>query len=209
MPTTRYLRRSHRKTVTSIQMMELWLGPSHISGSSFESDEHRRETWFRFRDQVMRLWGKNGKRPMAWWLYEAAEWGYRRGIRASRMNGAFCTSSATLSARRNAPSWSSGGASNSIRHGRRVFRISRKDEFSPATLPANCIGYGRICRPRCSISLWPSASGAPGPFATCRTSAGTLWPRPAARTPAESRMTPRAPFRVLGPAPDSTVGGNQ
>jgi len=23
----------------------------------------------------MRQWGKNGKRPMGWWLYEAAEWG--------------------------------------------------------------------------------------------------------------------------------------
>jgi hypothetical protein len=57
--------------MNGIQEMELWLGPSHNGGSSFESDEHRREVWFRYRDQVMRRWGKNGKRPYAWWRYES------------------------------------------------------------------------------------------------------------------------------------------
>jgi len=60
--------------MTHTQQLELWLGCGH-NGSSFESDAHRREVWFRFRDKLMRIWGKNGKRPMGWWLYEAAEWG--------------------------------------------------------------------------------------------------------------------------------------
>ena len=56
------------------QEMELWLGPGD-SGSSFESDEHRRTTWFRFRDKLMRQWGQGGRRPCGWWWYEAAEKG--------------------------------------------------------------------------------------------------------------------------------------
>jgi hypothetical protein len=60
--------------MTHTQQLELWLGPGN-GGSSFESDDHRHEVWFRYRDKLMALWGKNGKRPMGWWLYEAAEWG--------------------------------------------------------------------------------------------------------------------------------------
>jgi hypothetical protein len=56
--------------------MELWLGPGH-QGSSFESDEHRRAMWFRHREKLMGWWGKGGKRPMAWWAYEAPEKGLR------------------------------------------------------------------------------------------------------------------------------------
>jgi hypothetical protein len=56
--------------------MELWLGPGH-SGSAFESDEHRRAMWFRYRDRIMRQWAKGGRRPVGWWLYEAHEKGLR------------------------------------------------------------------------------------------------------------------------------------
>ena len=71
MPTNRrLLRRSHRTTMTLTQEMELWLGPGD-NGSSFESDAHRRETWFRYRDRLVRQWGKSGRRPMGWWLYES------------------------------------------------------------------------------------------------------------------------------------------
>jgi hypothetical protein len=56
------------------QQQELWLGPGN-SGSVFRSDEHRREVWFRFREKLMQLWGKNGKRPYGWWRYEGSEWG--------------------------------------------------------------------------------------------------------------------------------------
>jgi hypothetical protein len=55
-------------------MQELWLGPGS-NGSSFESDEHRREAWFRNRDKIMELWGRHGRRPVAWWFFEAAEKG--------------------------------------------------------------------------------------------------------------------------------------
>jgi hypothetical protein len=57
--------------------MELWLGPGH-SGSAFESDEHRREVWFRYRDKLMRQWGKGGRRPQGWWWYESSQWGLHR-----------------------------------------------------------------------------------------------------------------------------------
>jgi hypothetical protein len=57
-------------------MLELWLGPGP-SGSSFESDEHRRVAWFRHRDKLMRLWGKDGRRPLGWWWYEAPAKGLR------------------------------------------------------------------------------------------------------------------------------------
>jgi hypothetical protein len=73
MPTTRqYLRRPHRAALNATQEMELWLGPSH-HGTAFASDEHRRAAWFRHRDKLMRLWGKDGHRPQAWWWYEAPE----------------------------------------------------------------------------------------------------------------------------------------
>jgi len=54
--------------------MELWLGVCHY-GTTFASDAHRRATWFRYRDRLMRRFAKDGKRPMGWWLYEATEWG--------------------------------------------------------------------------------------------------------------------------------------
>jgi hypothetical protein len=57
-------------TMSLTQEMELWLGPGD-SGSSFESDEHRRTTWFRFRDKLMRQWGQGGRRPCGWWWYES------------------------------------------------------------------------------------------------------------------------------------------
>ena len=78
MPTNRrYLRRSHRATLTHTQTMELWLGPSH-SGSSLENDEHRRAMWFRHRDKLMGWWGKGGRRPQGWWWYESSQFGLHR-----------------------------------------------------------------------------------------------------------------------------------
>src|SRR5262249_50181068 len=76
MPTTKYLRRSHRAKLNHSQQLELWLGP-RSTGSAFGSDEERREAWFRNRDWVMKLWAKGGRRPMGWWLYEAPEKGLR------------------------------------------------------------------------------------------------------------------------------------
>jgi len=63
--------------MTPTQAMELWLGPSH-NGSSFESDEHRREVWFRYRDRLMQQWGRHGRRPQAWWQHESSQFGLHR-----------------------------------------------------------------------------------------------------------------------------------
>ena len=33
----------------------------------------RRAAWFQHRERLMAMWGTNGRRPMAWWLFEAGE----------------------------------------------------------------------------------------------------------------------------------------
>ena len=52
------------------ELQELWLGPSH-DGSCFDSREQVQDAWIRGRDVVMRLWGSGGRRPQAWWCFEA------------------------------------------------------------------------------------------------------------------------------------------
>src|SRR5262249_3808444 len=52
------------------QLMELWLGPSPQDGSLFNSPEELREAWDRARAVVMRLWGNDTRRPMAWWAFD-------------------------------------------------------------------------------------------------------------------------------------------
>lgn len=77
MATTRqYRRRPRRAALTHTQAMELWLDAGS-SGSSFESDAHKREVWFRHREKLMAWWGKGGRRPMGWWCFEAREMGLR------------------------------------------------------------------------------------------------------------------------------------
>jgi hypothetical protein len=52
-------------TITSLQEMELWLGPSR-HGSLFASDEERRRQWVKHRDRLMQLFAHSGRRPQAW-----------------------------------------------------------------------------------------------------------------------------------------------
>jgi hypothetical protein len=54
----------------SNQMQELWLGPSH-DGSYFSSRAELQEAWEANRDEVMRLFANNGRRPQAWWCFDA------------------------------------------------------------------------------------------------------------------------------------------
>jgi hypothetical protein len=61
--------------ISSDQEMELWLGAGHRS-STFGSEDERREAWTQHRDRLMELWGKGGRRPLAWWLFEAGELDY-------------------------------------------------------------------------------------------------------------------------------------
>ena len=53
------------------KMMELWLGPNPSVGSLFSSTEDLCDFWEQNRDEVMRLWGSHGRRPQAWWCFDA------------------------------------------------------------------------------------------------------------------------------------------
>jgi hypothetical protein len=59
------------RTSTSLQEMELWLGPSHRIGSTFSDNEARRRAWIENRDRLLQLFAHNGRRPQAWWQFEA------------------------------------------------------------------------------------------------------------------------------------------
>jgi hypothetical protein len=59
------------RTTTSLQEMELWLGPSPRIGSTFSDDEQRRQLWVENRIRLMQLFAHNGRRPLAWWRYES------------------------------------------------------------------------------------------------------------------------------------------
>jgi hypothetical protein len=65
--------RTSRGQLDGIAEMDLWLGPSPYLAPVFDSDEQRRELWFRHRDQMMEQHGSRGRRPVAWWRYEACE----------------------------------------------------------------------------------------------------------------------------------------
>src|SRR5262245_12974140 len=68
--------RTGRDQLSGTTEMDLWLGPSPNLPPAFDSDEQRRELWFRHRERLMELLGSHGRRPMAWWRYEAGELRY-------------------------------------------------------------------------------------------------------------------------------------
>jgi hypothetical protein len=53
------------------EAMELWLGPNPSLSSRFRTPEEARAMWNRHRDELMRRHGSNGRRPVAWWCFEA------------------------------------------------------------------------------------------------------------------------------------------
>ena len=55
---------------------ELWLGPAD-DGSFFDSPEDLRAAWENDRDTVIRVWANNGRRPQAWWVFEAPQLGLK------------------------------------------------------------------------------------------------------------------------------------
>jgi hypothetical protein len=61
-------------SLSSDQMMELWLGPGP-QGSLFGSPEELQEACEQARDAVLRLFGKPGRRAMAWWAFDASQLG--------------------------------------------------------------------------------------------------------------------------------------
>lgn len=57
--------------LTFSELQELWLGAHPTTGSCFRSREELVAAWAAGRGVVMRLWGSHGRRPMAWWEFEA------------------------------------------------------------------------------------------------------------------------------------------
>jgi hypothetical protein len=51
-------------------VMELWLGPSH-NGSLFRDREELAQAWGLARDYMLKTFGRPGRRPLAWWAFEA------------------------------------------------------------------------------------------------------------------------------------------
>jgi hypothetical protein len=62
---------TNANSITSTQEMELWLGRSHRSGSAFSDDEQRRRAWLEHRDRLLQCFAHSGRRPQAWWKFEA------------------------------------------------------------------------------------------------------------------------------------------
>jgi hypothetical protein len=57
-------------TITPLQEMDLWLGPSHHD-PAFASEEERRRLWCEHRECLMGYWANDGHRPQAWWKYDS------------------------------------------------------------------------------------------------------------------------------------------
>jgi hypothetical protein len=57
--------------LTASQEQELWLGPNPNLGSQFNGAEHARAAWSRHRVRLLELFGSHGRRPLAWWRFEA------------------------------------------------------------------------------------------------------------------------------------------
>jgi hypothetical protein len=57
--------------ITPLQEMALWLGLPDKGGPVFSDDNERRRLWVAHRDRLMRLFGQDGSRPMAFWQYDS------------------------------------------------------------------------------------------------------------------------------------------
>jgi hypothetical protein len=104
--------------------MELWLGPSPHLPPAFVSAEHARAAWLQHRDRVMEQHGSHGRRPVAWWAFEAP-FGYPgRDLERSTLYGAGLLAEAERS--------------ELMRYWRAQFDRARDPEFF------HCEGAGRI-----------------------------------------------------------------
>jgi len=56
--------------ITPLQELELWLGAGG-KPSTFANDDERRRMWFEHRDRLLRWFAHDGRRPQAWWKFEA------------------------------------------------------------------------------------------------------------------------------------------
>lgn len=74
MPTNRaYVRRPHRTRLTASQEMALWLGEGPLDDPQpFASPAARKAAWLRHRHRLIgTLPSSPGRRPLAWWQYDA------------------------------------------------------------------------------------------------------------------------------------------
>jgi hypothetical protein len=72
MPTERLpLQRPPRGRLTASQEQELWLGPSPNLGSLFTDAAHVHAAWLQHRARLLQQYGSHGRRPQAWWIFEA------------------------------------------------------------------------------------------------------------------------------------------
>jgi hypothetical protein len=85
MPTTRqYVRRPHRTRLTADQEMDFWMGEGPLGNPQpFASPAARKDAWERHRHRLIgTLPSSPGRRPLAWWQYDApvtVKWpGYER-----------------------------------------------------------------------------------------------------------------------------------
>ena len=62
--------RERRGRLTADQEQALWLGP--LSGA-FESEDDCRVAWERHRASMLHMFGQDGRRPVAWWRFDAPE----------------------------------------------------------------------------------------------------------------------------------------
>jgi len=62
--------------LTLSELQELWLGGHPTTGSCFRTREELVAAWEAGRAVVMRLWARGGRRPMAWWEFEAGDLRY-------------------------------------------------------------------------------------------------------------------------------------
>src|SRR5262249_47630281 len=51
--------------------MELWLGRAEHKPSAFADEQVRRRLWREHRDRLLGWWGRDGRRPQAWWQYDS------------------------------------------------------------------------------------------------------------------------------------------
>src|SRR5262245_35176386 len=71
MPTNRTrMRRPSRRRLSHCEEMALWSGEDPHR-PAFHDEDEAREAWFCHRDRLLAVLGKHGRRPMAWWHFEA------------------------------------------------------------------------------------------------------------------------------------------
>ena len=71
MPTNRHpIRHPHRGRLNHLQEMVLVYGEDPRWADAFDDEEAQREAWIRNRERILAGY-RHGRRPMAWWTFEA------------------------------------------------------------------------------------------------------------------------------------------